>query len=212
MIPPITYSFNRAVPATFAKLLHLNSQKRFTLPNMTLSYENRGRMEMRVVFSLKERGLNVERMSIPHLLRPIPQGHELIYSYSAGQRRAHCTEHAKWENRDAWQKRSSLKSDAFFLAATRGVGKERRRTWHEADIYEFIYFDLTRSLAFRRRERVADCYPFQTSVFGTKIQLTLQLITVARFEGTARVKLKIDLHGWIQRKLVRSIARPYLYV
>ena len=90
----------------------------------------------------------------------------------------------------------------IFLAATRGVGKERRRTWQEADIYEFIYFDLTRSLAFRRRERVADCYPFQTSVFGTKIQLTLQLITVARFEGTARVKLKIDLHGWFQRKLV----------
>lgn len=49
-----------------------------------------------------------------------------------------------------------------------------------------IYFDLTRSL--KRRERVADCYPFQTSVFGTKIQLTLQLITLARFEGTARVK------------------------
>ena len=75
--------------------------------------------------------------------------------------------------------------------------------------YVFIYFDLTRSLASKRGEREGSRLfntPFKTSVFGTKIQLTLRLITVARFEGTARLKFQLICMGEARENTIRTPA------
>ena len=88
--------------------------------------------------------------------------------------------------------------DLFFCGVAvissfrREMATERKLSNLTRSRYLWIYLLwLDAFVGISARGEGSDGYPFQTSVFGTKIQLTLQLITLARIEGTARVDFKL---------------------
>ena len=98
----------------------------------------------------------------------------------------------KWRRQ---KKRSTCFSaviSSFRWMTRREMATERKHCNLTRSRYLWIYLPwLDAFVGISARGEGSDGYPFQTSVFGTKIQLTLQLITLARIEGTARAEFKL---------------------